>query len=211
MLADTFQRMNASEGLSSVASFSLGLSMSMRGSPVNDDADKSTGYHHHHHPHGCSGPPPNALNTLRRPIPPPRKPSFQDLLPSQKYLFLFPSQKDVFPFQDLFPVKQDHFPFRTCFPLRTCFPDSRISSSIQNLLTFPVHPPVQNVYPFQDLFPVQPAALGSAGGTSSKTSCSSAGSNPSATRRRRSSIDPVKLARWFPNKASGLLARRRSR
>ena len=124
MVADTFQRMNASEGLSSVASFSLGLSMSMRGSPVTDEADKPG------HAHTCSGPP----ATLRRPIPAPRKPSFQDL------------------------------------------------------------------------FPVQPAALGAGGATTKPAAGSTL-----AARRRRSSIDPTKLARWFPIKASGLLGRRHSR
>jgi len=107
MVADTFQRMNASEGLSSVASFSLGLSMSMRGSPVTEDTDKA-GHPHH----TCTIP---AANALRRPMPAPRKPSFQDL------------------------------------------------------------------------FPVQPAACPSAGTTSSTL----------AARRRRSSIDPTKLAQWF--------------
>ena len=129
MVADTFQRMNASEGLSSVASFSLGLSMSMRGSPVTDDGDNSSG--HQHHPHPCHGPP---ANTLRRPIPVPRKPSFQDL------------------------------------------------------------------------FPVQPPAVPSSG-TAPKTGPSA----KLAARRRLSSIDPSKLARWFPSKASGLLGRRLSR
>ena len=128
VVVDTFQRMNASEGLSSVASFSLGLSMSMRGSPVTDDPDKPG------HLHTCTGPPPN---TLRRPIPAPRKPSFQDL------------------------------------------------------------------------FPVQPAAVPSSHGASTKPV--TAGSKLAASRRRLSSIDPTKLARWFPNKASGLLGRRLSR
>jgi len=123
VVADTFQRMNASEGLSSVASFSLGLSMSMRGSPVTDDADK-TG-----HIHSCTVPP---TTGLRRPAP--RKPSFQDL------------------------------------------------------------------------FPVQPPSVSPAGGSSKPTT----GSTLTA-HRRRSSIYPTKLVRWFPVKASGLLARRRSR
>ena len=125
VVADTFQRMNASEGLSSVASFSLGLSMSMRGSPVTDEADKTGG-----HAHVCTGPPPNAL---RRPIPAPRKPSFQDL------------------------------------------------------------------------FPVQPPAVSSGGVTKP------AAGSTLAARRRRSSIDPTKLARLFPIKASGFLGRRLSR
>jgi len=125
MVADTFQRMNASEGLSSVASFSLGLSMSMRGSPVTDESDKSG------HTHICTGPP---TNTLRRPIPAPRKPSFQDL------------------------------------------------------------------------FPVQPAAVGPVHGTSKPAAGSTL-----AARRRRSSIDPTKLARFFPIKAAGIFGRRLSR
>ena len=126
VLADTFQRMNASEGLSSVASFSLGLSMSMRGSPVTDEADK-TG-----HQHCYTGPP---VNTLRRPIPVvARKPSFQDL------------------------------------------------------------------------FPVQPAAVPPAGGVTKP-----AAGSKLAVRRRLSNIDASKLARWFPNKTSGLFTRRLSR
>ena len=129
MLVDTFQRMNASEGLSSVASFSLGLSMSMRGSPVTDEADKSGGSGH---PHCYTGPP---VNTLRRPIPVvARKPSFQDL------------------------------------------------------------------------FPVQPAAVPPAGGVTKP-----AAGSKLAVRRRLSSIDPSKLARWIPNKTSGLFTRRLSR
>jgi len=130
--------MNASEGLSSVASFSLGLSMSMRGSPVNDDPDQTSGHqhqphhhhHHHHHHPGCSGPP---TNSLLRPLVAPRKPSFQDL------------------------------------------------------------------------FPVQPAAVSPAAGGATKPG------TRALARRRHSSIDPTKLARWIPVRASGFLARRAER
>lgn len=95
MSADTFKRMNASEGLSSVASFSLGLSMSMRGAAISGNGDDSNGSsgtstasvpppsnNPLYHP---NQPPPHYVHSglmrCLRPPAPPRKPSFQDLFP----------------------------------------------------------------------------------------------------------------------------------